>query len=90
MIEVRRDVFRLAEAFTISRGSRTEAQVLTVSVSRDGITGWGECVPYARYDETLDSVAAQIAGLPEGISRADLQEALEAGAERGGLCPVGP
>ncbi|WHZ34533.1 MULTISPECIES: N-acetyl-D-Glu racemase DgcA [Roseobacteraceae] len=82
MIEVRRDVFRLAEAFTISRGSRTEAQVLTVSVSRDGITGWGECVPYARYDETLDSVAAQIAGLPEGISRADLQEALEAGAAR--------
>lgn len=82
MIEVRRDVFRLAEAFTISRGSRTEAQVLTVSVSRDGITGWGECVPYARYDETLDSVAAQIAGLPEGISRADLQEALGAGAAR--------
>jgi L-Ala-D/L-Glu epimerase len=82
MIEVRRDVFRLAEAFTISRGSRTEAQVLTVSVSRDGVTGWGECVPYARYDETLDSVAAQIAGLPEGISRADLQEALEAGAAR--------
>ncbi|WP_370313382.1 N-acetyl-D-Glu racemase DgcA [Sagittula sp.] len=82
MIEVRRDVFRLAEAFTISRGSRTEAQVLTVSVSRDGITGWGECVPYARYDETLDSVAAQIAGLSEGISRADLQEALEAGAAR--------
>ncbi|EBA10391.1 N-acetyl-D-Glu racemase DgcA [Sagittula stellata] len=82
MIEVRRDVFRLAEAFTISRGSRTEAQVLTVSVSRDGITGRGECVPYARYDETLDSVAAEIAGLPEGISRADLQEALEPGAAR--------
>ena len=58
-ITVTRDVFRLAEAFTISRGSRTEAQVLTVSVHRDGVIGRGECVPYARYDETLESVEAQ-------------------------------
>ncbi|WP_283647313.1 N-acetyl-D-Glu racemase DgcA [Marinovum algicola] len=82
MIETRRDTFRLAEVFTISRGSRSEAQVLTVSVTRAGATGRGECVPYARYDETLDSVAAQIAGLPEAITRAELQEALPAGAAR--------
>ncbi|MBT54198.1 MAG: dipeptide epimerase [Mameliella sp.] len=81
-ISVSRDVFKLAEAFTISRGSRTEAHVLTVRVTRDGVSGWGECVPYARYGETLDSVAAEIAGLPAGISRADLQEALPAGAAR--------
>lgn len=81
-IEVTRDVFRLAEVFTISRGSRTEAQVLTVRVTREGVVGQGECVPYARYGETLESVTAQIAGLPEGITRADLQEALPAGAAR--------
>ena len=41
-IEVTRDVFRLAQVFTISRGSRTEAKVLTVRVS-DGVhQGWGE------------------------------------------------
>jgi L-alanine-DL-glutamate epimerase-like enolase superfamily enzyme len=39
-------------------------------------------VPYARYGETLDSVRAQIEGLPEGISRQDLQDALPAGAAR--------
>lgn len=82
MIEVTRDVFRLAEVFTISRGSRTEAQVLTVSVTRGGVTGWGECVPYARYGETLESVAAEISGLPAGIDRAALQAALPAGAAR--------
>ena len=38
-IEVTRDVFKLAQVFTISRGSRTEAQVLTVRVSRGGVTG---------------------------------------------------
>lgn len=81
-ITVTRDVFRLAEAFTISRGSRTEAQVLTVRITRDGVTGWGECVPYARYDETLDSVTAEIEGLPQGIDRTALQEALPAGAAR--------
>ncbi|WP_425072099.1 N-acetyl-D-Glu racemase DgcA [Sagittula sp. S175] len=85
MIEVNRDVFRLAEAFTISRGSRTEAQVLTVTVTRDGVTGQGECVPYARYGETLDSVTAEILGLPAGITRAALQQALPAGAARNAL-----
>jgi L-alanine-DL-glutamate epimerase-like enolase superfamily enzyme len=81
-IEVTRDTFRLAQVFTISRGSRTEAQVLTVRLSDGGVTGWGECVPYARYDETLESVAAQIAGLPEAFGRADLPDLLPAGAAR--------
>jgi L-alanine-DL-glutamate epimerase-like enolase superfamily enzyme len=82
MIEVTRDVFRLAQVFTISRGSRSEAKVLTVRVTRGGVTGWGECVPYARYGETLESVEAQIRSLPEAIDRAALQEALPAGAAR--------
>ncbi len=82
MITVTPDVFRLAQVFTISRGSRTEARVLTVRVTRAGVTGWGECVPYARYGETLDSVTAQIEGLPDGIDRVTLQDALPAGAAR--------
>ena len=48
---------RWRRAFTISRGSRTEAQVLTVTLDADGARGRGECVPYARYGETLASVA---------------------------------
>ncbi|MCL3882232.1 N-acetyl-D-Glu racemase DgcA [Marivita sp. GX14005] len=82
MIEVTRDVFRLAQVFTISRGSRTEAQVLTVRITRNGAQGRGECVPYARYGETLDSVTAQIESLPQDIDRAGLQTALPAGAAR--------
>jgi L-alanine-DL-glutamate epimerase-like enolase superfamily enzyme len=82
MISVTHDAFALAEVFTISRGSRTEAQVLTARVMRDGATGLGECVPYARYGETMESVAAQIEGLPEDISRQDLQDALPPGAAR--------
>ena len=82
MIRVTRDTFRLAEVFTIARGSRSEAKVLTVQMTRNGITGRGECVPYARYDETLDSVTAQIESLPDGIGRAALQEALPSGAAR--------
>jgi L-alanine-DL-glutamate epimerase-like enolase superfamily enzyme len=81
-IEVRAESFRLAEVFTISRGSRSEAKVLTVTVTQGGATGRGECVPYARYGETPESVTAQIAGLPEDITRAALQESLPAGAAR--------
>jgi L-alanine-DL-glutamate epimerase-like enolase superfamily enzyme len=78
-IEVTRDVFRLAQVFTISRGSRTQADVLTVTL--DGV-GRGECVPYARYGETLDSVTAQIEALPGDITRARLYDLLPAGAAR--------
>jgi L-alanine-DL-glutamate epimerase-like enolase superfamily enzyme len=81
-IEVSRDVFQLAQVFTISRGSRTEAKVLTVRVTDGGHRGWGECVPYARYGETLESVEAQIAGLPDTVTRASLMALLPAGAAR--------
>ncbi|HIP23458.1 MAG TPA: dipeptide epimerase, partial [Rhodobacteraceae bacterium] len=76
------EAFPLKEVFTISRGSRTESKVVTVSVSRDGKNGRGECVPYARYGESMDSVLKQIEGLPPRITRADLQAALPAGAAR--------
>ena len=81
-ITVTRDVFKLAQVFTIARGSRTEAQVLTVKITKDGNSGWGECVPYARYDETLESVEAEIAGLPAQFTRDELQSLLPAGAAR--------
>src|SRR6056300_539572 len=79
---ITRDVFKLAQVFTISRGSRTEAQVLTVCLSDGQHQGMGECVPYARYNETLDSVTAQIETLPETFSRQDLYDLLPAGAAR--------
>jgi len=82
MITVTPDVFKLAQVFTISRGSRTEARVLTVRITRGGVTGWGECVPYARYGETLESVTAQVKGLNPDITRTALQSALPAGAAR--------
>ncbi|MEP1964711.1 N-acetyl-D-Glu racemase DgcA [Tateyamaria sp.] len=81
-IEVTRDVFKLAQVFTISRGSRTEAQVLTVTLSDGEHRGWGECVPYARYGETLESVTNEITGLPADFNRQDLFDLLPAGAAR--------
>ncbi|MBY6084551.1 N-acetyl-D-Glu racemase DgcA [Ruegeria arenilitoris] len=81
-IDVSRDVFRLAQVFTISRGSRTEAKVLTVRLTGGAHQGWGECVPYARYDESLESVEAEIRGLPNTFTRQSLMDLLPAGAAR--------
>ncbi len=78
MISAKAQSFRLAEVFTISRGSKTTAEVVTARVG----DGWGECVPYARYGETIDSVIGQIEGLPEGLDRGTLQKVLPAGAAR--------
>ena len=81
-ISVTADVFKLAEVFTISRGSRTEAKVLTVRVQDGDHHGWGECVPYARYGETLDSVTDEIMALPADVTRQTLYDLLPAGAAR--------
>ncbi|OSP55174.1 N-acetyl-D-Glu racemase DgcA [Pseudoruegeria sp. SK021] len=81
-IAVHYDDFQLAEAFTISRGTKTAAEVVTATVRSGALTGNGECVPYARYGESRASVKAQIKGLPEGVRRADLPGLLPAGAAR--------
>lgn len=81
-IAVAEETFPLAQVFTISRGSKTEARVITVTIGGEGAAGRGECVPYARYGESLESVAEQIRGLPDGIDRARLADLLPAGAAR--------
>jgi L-alanine-DL-glutamate epimerase-like enolase superfamily enzyme len=79
------EAFPLARAFTISRGSRTEARVVTVTLEADGVRGRGECVPYARYGETVESVIEQIESIDPGGSRDALQRALPPGAARNAL-----
>jgi L-alanine-DL-glutamate epimerase-like enolase superfamily enzyme len=79
----------LRTAFVISRGVRTEASVVVVEVVADGVTGEGESTPYARYGESVESVMAQIeALLPQvcqGLSRAELQSRIPAGAARNAI-----
>jgi L-alanine-DL-glutamate epimerase-like enolase superfamily enzyme len=81
--------FPIAGEFTISRGSKTSADVIVCTISENGFQGRGECVPYKRYGETLDSVAAEIDGLADaiaaGIGRDELQARLHAGAARNAL-----
>jgi L-alanine-DL-glutamate epimerase-like enolase superfamily enzyme len=75
--------FPIAGKFVISRGAKTEAIVVTATIEAGGIFGRGECVPYARYGETVESVLEQIASV---------RHAIEAGADRGelqGLLPRG-
>ena len=79
----------IAGAFTISRGSKTEAQVVVAEISDGTHAGRGECVPYPRYGETLAGVAAAIRAMAPsfaaGLDRAGLQQAAPAGAARNAL-----
>ena len=82
MITACAETFPLRNPFTISRGSKTEARVVTATVTRNGHRGWGEGLPYPRYGETVEEAVAAIGALPEGITRAALQEAMKPGAAR--------
>lgn len=76
----------LRAAFSISRGSKTEAVTVLVTLRDGEHIGRGECVPYPRYGETVESVTAQIetvrGQLEAGLSRDDLQSIIPAGAAR--------
>ncbi|MCV9996835.1 dipeptide epimerase [Pararhizobium sp. YC-54] len=78
--------FPIAGSFTISRGSKTNASVVTCHLSDGGFAGVGECVPYGRYGETIDSVLAGIEAIrPQieaGIDREELRQTMKAGAAR--------
>lgn len=78
--------FPIAGAFTISRGSKTTASVVTCRVTDGELSGWGECVPYARYGESVESVLSAIETvrplIEEDMTRTDLQTAMKAGAAR--------
>ena len=75
----------LREAFTISRGSKTSAEVLCVTLSNGKFEGRGEAVPYGRYGETIDSALQQIGGMQAFASRSELQTLLPAGAARNAI-----
>ena len=81
--------FPIAGRFTIARGSRTEAVVVTATISDGAARGRGECVPYARYGETVEGVVAVVESvrtqLEAGLGRDGLQKALPPGAARNAL-----
>ncbi len=81
--------FPIAGSFTISRGAKTEAVTVVADVSRDGLVGRGECVPYPRYGETpeatLAAIAAMQAAVAGGLDRQALQGAMPPGAARNAL-----
>lgn len=88
-LSVRIERWPLAGAFTISRGSKTEAVVVVVELSDGTHRGRGESVPYARYGETPDGIVAAIEAmgpaLRQGLDRVALQRALAPGAARNAL-----
>ena len=95
-IKIRAESHRLIKPFTISRGQKNTADVVVVEINYGSFTGRGECVPYARYGETLESVTAEIETIKpmlEGSSnklerlftRDDLQTAMHPGAARNAI-----
>ena len=75
--------------FTISRGAKHEAVVVVVAISDGAHQGRGECVPYARYGESVEGVAQAIEAcgptIAKGLKRAGLQALLPSGAARNAL-----
>lgn len=86
-IDTHEEIWPLREPFRISRGSRTEARVVVVTVGDGKHTGRGEGVPLARYNQSITSVSAQIESMQgeKNLDRQSLQQLLPAGAARNAL-----
>ena len=86
-IDAREEIWPLRQPFRISRGSRTEAQIVVLTVSDGKHIGRGEAVPLARYNQSIDSVLAQIESIQgdRDLNGQSLQDLLPAGAARNAL-----
>ena len=88
-LTVRTERWPIAGAFSISRGAKTEAQVVVAELNDGRHRGRGECVPYARYDETVAGVMAALGAIGNklafGLDRKALQNAMPPGAARNAL-----
>ncbi|PWR19169.1 N-acetyl-D-Glu racemase DgcA [Zavarzinia compransoris] len=85
-LEVAVERWPIAGEFRISRGSKTEAEVVVATLRQGGHAGRGESVPYRRYGESVEAVVADLHALmpriAEGLDRRGLQDALPPGAAR--------
>lgn len=85
-LRAQHDRFLLTHPFRISRGVKTQADVVTVTIEADGVRGQGEGVPYPRYGENVESTLAAIDGvraaIENGADRQALQKLLPPGAAR--------
>ncbi|WP_166423335.1 N-acetyl-D-Glu racemase DgcA [Paraglaciecola sp. 20A4] len=59
-VKAYQQAFPLKSVFRIARGAKTQADVVVVTLSDEAHTGWAESVPYARYQESVQSVLAQV------------------------------
>ncbi len=88
-LSAKSESFPIEGSFTISRGSKTQVDVVIVELNDGQHTGRGECVPYARYGESIDSVIELIMSLENdvknGLDREALQSKLPSGAARNAL-----
>ena len=88
-LDVSVEKWPIAGRFTISRGAKTEAVVVVATITGDGVSGRGECVPYARYGESVEGVVEAIrAAAPlvsQGIGPQDLLRQMPPGAARNAI-----
>jgi L-alanine-DL-glutamate epimerase-like enolase superfamily enzyme len=88
-LHLKHEIWPIAGRFTISRDSKTVAEVIVAEIEQADARGRGECVPYGRYGESIDSVMAQLesqrGAIEGGLDRAGLQQALPPGAARNAL-----
>jgi L-alanine-DL-glutamate epimerase-like enolase superfamily enzyme len=89
MLSARIERWPIAGSFTISRGAKTEAVTVVAELSRAGLTGRGECVPYPRYGETAEATLNALRAMQEpvsrGLDRRALQASMPPGAARNAL-----
>ncbi|HET6971736.1 MAG TPA: N-acetyl-D-Glu racemase DgcA [Phenylobacterium sp.] len=73
----------LRAPFRISRGVKTHAEVVVAQLGDAGALGFGECVPYRRYGETVTSVSGQLAEAAGRLARGEPVRAVLAGLPAG-------
>ena len=85
-LRIKKESWKLAQEFKISRGSKTHADVVVIEIQEKGNIGWSECVPYPRYGESFESVIDSIENfriqIENGAGVLEIAKLMKPGAAR--------
>ena len=76
-LDIQTRSFPTRTAFRISRSTVTAVEVVQVALNDGSAVGRGECRPYPRYHQTVESVTAELESVRAGIKSGEVEAALK-------------
>jgi len=68
-LDFKKKIFHLKDNFKISRGTKSKIKTIIIKLYNNNASGFGECIPYKRYNETFKKMWKYLENNKENIEK---------------------